>query len=159
MAPVAPESPPLSTIRTILLWAFLAGAAGTVAELLLIGHDESAAQFVPLALLTAGLLTGGAVLAAPTAGGLRVLQLLTLAFLLSGILGVGLHYQGNEEFELEMYPSMSGLELLSKTLTGATPVLAPGSMSLLGVIGLAFTYHHPLLRRRGTVASTEENLS
>jgi hypothetical protein len=36
--------------------------------------------------------------------------------------------------------------LISKTLTGATPVLAPGSMSLLGLIGLAFTYGHPGLR-------------
>jgi hypothetical protein len=38
------------------------------------------------------------------------------------------------------------MSLISKTLTGATPVLAPGSMSLLGVVGLAFTYRHPALR-------------
>jgi hypothetical protein len=85
-------------------------------------------------------------LAAPTRKKLRLLQVLMILFLGSGILGVGLHYQGNHEFELEMYPSLSGLELMSKTLTGATPVLAPGSMSLLGVIGLASTYRHPLLR-------------
>jgi hypothetical protein len=75
-------------------------------------------------------------------------------FLVSGAVGVGLHYQGNKVFELEMSPSMSGLELMSKTFTGATPVLAPGSMSLLGIVGLVFTYRHPhLLREKRT---TEE---
>ena len=86
------------------------------------------------------------------------MQLLMVLFLGAGILGVGLHYQGNNEFELEMYPSLAGVELLSKALTGATPVLAPGSMSLLGVIGLALTYRHPLLRDLApeTLAGSEE---
>jgi hypothetical protein len=39
-----------------------------------------------------------------------------------------------------MYPTMSGVPLIVSTLTGATPVLAPGSMSLLGLVGLAVTY-------------------
>ena len=136
----------LSRLRAILLWTLLFGAAGMMGELLLIGHAESAAQFVPLVLLAIGVLAGIVLLVAPTRAGLRLLQGLMILFLGSGILGVGLHYQGNTEFELEMHPSISGLELLSKTLTGATPVLAPGSMSLLGVIGLASTYRHPLLR-------------
>jgi hypothetical protein len=140
------EPSTLSRLRSILLWTLLLGAAGMMAELLLIGHVESVAQFVPLVLLATGLLAAIVLLAAPTRAGLRLLQLLMTLFLGSGILGVGLHYQGNTEFELEMHPSISGVELLSKTLTGATPVLAPGSMSLLGVIGLASTYRHPLLR-------------
>jgi hypothetical protein len=137
----------LSRLRSILLWTFLVGAGGMMGELLLIGHDESTAQFVPLVLLATGILTTGVVLAAPTRGRLRVMQLLMILFLGAGILGVGLHYQGNTEFELEMYPSLAGVELMSKALTGATPVLAPGSMSLLGAIGLAMTYRHPLLRK------------
>jgi hypothetical protein len=44
---------------------------------------------------------------------------------------------------------------MSKALTGATPVLAPGSMSLLGVIGLALTYRHPLLRDRALETAEE----
>jgi hypothetical protein len=58
-------------------------------------------------------------------------------FVANGLLGVGLHYRGNHEFELEMYPTMVGMELVRETLTGATPVLAPGSMALLGLVGLA----------------------
>jgi hypothetical protein len=72
---------------------------------------------------------------------------------------VGLHYHGNEEFELEMYPSLSGMQLVSETLTGATPVLAPGSMALLGVVGLASTYRHPVLRGPVRVASSQETPS
>ena len=140
------EPAALSRLRSILLWTLLLGAVGMTGELLLIGHAESAAQVVPLVLLATGVLAGVVLLAAPTRTRLRLLQVLMILFLGSGILGVGLHYQGNTEFELEMHPSISGFELLSKTLTGATPVLAPGSMSLLGVIGLASTYRHPLLR-------------
>ena len=42
---------------------------------------------------------------------------------------------------------MSGAELIRKVSTGATPVLAPGTMSLLGVIGLLHAYRHPALTR------------
>lgn len=149
------EPAALTTIRTILLWALVLGATGMAAELLLIGHDESASQLVPLALLGAGVLLGASLIAVPSAWSLRLLQLLMVLFVGSGMLGVALHYQGNAEFELEMHPSLSGMKLITGTMTGATPVLAPGSMSLLGVVGLAFTYRHPLLRSRG-VASTEE---
>ncbi|HET9359264.1 MAG TPA: hypothetical protein VFO58_05920 [Vicinamibacterales bacterium] len=153
---MAHEAPALTTIRTILLWALVLGATGMAAELLLIGHDESASQLVPLALLGAGVLLGASLVAVPSAWSLRLLQLLMVLFVGSGMLGVALHYQGNAEFELEMHPSLSGMKLITGTMTGATPVLAPGSMSLLGVVGLAFTYRHPLLRSHAGVASTEE---
>ena len=150
------ESPALSTIRRILLWTLVLGAAGTAAELLLVGHYESTAQLVPLVLLAAAVVLGGSVLLTPRPVSLTLLQLLMVIFLGSGVLGVGLHYHGNEEFELEMYPSLSGLELITKTLTGATPVLAPGSMSLLGIVGLAYTHRHPLHRRGPRAAFSEE---
>jgi len=126
---------------------------GTLAELLLIGHDESLAQFVPLVLLGTGTVIGVAALAAPSITGLRALKWLMVVFVASGALGVGLHDRGNQEFELERQPTAGGLPLFSKTVTGATPVLAPGSMTLLGVVGLALTYRHPLLR------SSSETLS
>jgi hypothetical protein len=146
MARRTSEPSPLSTIRAILLWTLLAGSAGTLLELLLIGHDEMATQLVPLVLLVIGILSAAWTLAAPRFLAIRALQLLMLIFVATGILGVVLHYKGNEEFELEMTPSRAGVSLISKTLTGATPVLAPGSMSLLGLVGLAFTHRHPLLR-------------
>jgi hypothetical protein len=139
------------------VWSLLAGSAGTLLELLLIGHDEMAAQLAPLALLVLGILATAAVLIAPRPAIIRTLQVLMLLFVVSGLIGVVLHYIGNQEFELEMTPSRAGFALISKTLTGATPVLAPGSMSLLGIVGLAFTHRHPALRSPGSYSSKEES--
>jgi hypothetical protein len=150
------EPGPLGTIRKILLWSLLAGSAGTLLELLLIGHDEMATQLAPLALLGGGIVVTAWTLIAPYRAAIRALQVLMLFFVASGIIGVILHYQGNEAFELEMSPSRAGLSLISKTLTGATPVLAPGSMSLLGIVGLALTYRHPALRSPEALNSKED---
>jgi hypothetical protein len=152
------EPAPLGTIRTILVWGLLAGSAGMLLELLLIGHDEMAAQLAPLALLGAGVLVTTWTLIAPYRAAIHTLRLLMVLFVASGIVGVILHYKGNEAFELEMSPSRAGMSLISKTLTGATPVMAPGSMSLLGLVGLAFTHRHPALRSQpGISASKEEH--
>lgn len=138
-------SPPdaSSRIRTFLLATLIVGIAGMATELLLIGHAESVQQLIPLILLALGAVTAGWHAAAPRPVTVRALQAAMTLFVLSGVVGVGLHYQGNVEFELEMYPAMRGIELVQKTLTGATPVLAPGSMTLLGLIGLTHSYRHP----------------
>ena len=150
------EPGPLPTIRRILLGGLLAGSIGTLLELILIGHDEMAAQLAPLALLVAGILVAGWALIASNGAAIRILQLLMVVFVASGIIGIVLHYRGNEAFELEMSPSRAGMSLVSKTLTGATPVLAPGSMSLLGLVGLAFAYRHPALRSQPGMFSSKE---
>jgi hypothetical protein len=134
-------------IRTFLLATLAVGMIGMSAELLLIGHRETVQQQIPLLLLGLGIVAVVWHAAAPRAVTVQALQVTMLLFVISGVLGVVLHYRGNVEFELEMYPSMSGLELVQKTLTGATPVLAPGSMTLLGLIGLTHTYKHPSLER------------
>ena len=130
----------LASLRHFLLITLIVGVSGMATELLLIGHVEGAFQIVPLVLLGAGLLTLVWHALRPGNGSLRALRVLMMLFIVSGILGSLLHYQGNEAFELEMYPTMGGMELVVATLTGATPVLAPGSMSLLGLVGLAVTY-------------------
>jgi hypothetical protein len=134
-------------IRTFLLVTLTVGMIGMSAELLLIGHRETLQQQIPLLMLGLGIVAAVWHAAAPRPATVRALQITMLLFVLSGLLGVALHYQGNVEFELEMYPSMGGMELVQKTLTGATPVLAPGSMSLLGLIGLTHAYKHPCLER------------
>jgi len=57
---------------------------------------------------------------------------------------VALHYKGNVEFEEELHPTEQGMLFFRKTIAGATPVLAPGSMVLLGLVGLAHAYRHPV---------------
>jgi hypothetical protein len=138
---------PAARIRTFLLASLAVGMVGMAAELLLIGHRETVQQQIPLVLLGLGILAAAWHAAAPRATTVRALQIMMLLFVASGVAGVVLHYRGNVEFELEIYPAMAGLELVQKTLTGATPVLAPGSMALLGLIGLTYAYEHPCLNR------------
>ena len=142
-------------LRQYLLLTLAVGMAGMTTELLLIGHVESVQQLVPVVLLGLGVpvLVWHAI--APRKITVRTLQATMMLFVLSGLVGVGLHYRGNLAFELEMYPSMRGFEMVQKTLTGATPVLAPGSMTLLGLIGLTHSYRHPCLN---TDARSSRNL-
>jgi hypothetical protein len=130
----------LTTIRRVLLAALLAGMAGTAGELLLIGHVEDSWQLVPILLLSIGILIGVAHAVRPNVLTVRLMQLLMVLFVISGGIGAVLHYRGNAEFELEMQPSLDGVELVKATMTGAFPVLAPGTMVLLGLVGLAQTY-------------------
>ena len=127
----------LAALRRFLLLTVMVGVVGMGLELLLIGHLEDRWQLVPIGLLPAGLVVLGWHASRPSDGSARGVRLLMALFVASGALGTGLHYNGNQEFELEMYPSMAGTELVQKTLTGATPVLAPGSMALLGLVGFA----------------------
>jgi hypothetical protein len=140
---------PQDRLRRLLLLIFVLGALGVGAELVLLDHTESTWQFVPLVLLPIGLLWCGAVLLRPTSQTVFGLRATMVAFVFASLIGLVQHYRGNVEFELEMYPSMKGLELVWEALTGATPALAPGAMALLGLIGLAACFDHPSLRTRG----------
>lgn len=144
------EDATLATIRRGLLILFLLGVIGTGAELLLLGHTESLWQWLPLALMAVSLATVGWRLADRGTASLRLFRSTMVLFLLSGGLGLWLHYHGNAEFELELYPSMGGLELFRAAVTGATPALAPGAMLELGLLGLAYTYRHPAWHHHAT---------
>lgn len=137
----------LGFVRLVLLVALVLGLAGTLTELFLLEHTEDAWQWAPIVLM------GAALLALLWFGlhrgpaSLRTIQGLMGLFLISGVLGVWLHYKGNVEFELEMYPDLSGLELFRDAMMGATPSLAPGTMIQLGMIGLAWAFRHPAGRQ------------
>ena len=140
---VTRESETLAAIRRLLFGALAIGVLGTSGELILLRHIDKLAQWIPLVFLAACMpvLIWHAV--SPSAASVRVLQGLMLAFIALGVVGVGLHYDGNVEFERELHPDERGWEFVRKTIAGATPVLAPGSMVLLGVVGLAHAYRHP----------------
>ena len=145
----ASEPQALAHIRGFLLATLAVGMVGTGTELLLLGHFDSMLQMIPLVLLALGMAATAWHAMAPGPATVRALRSAMGLFIVAGIVGVGLHFRGNVEFELELSPTMGGLELLRKTITGATPVLAPGSMVLLGLIGLAHAYRHP--RAKGDI--------
>ena len=146
----AREGTPLGTIRTLLLAIVYMGIIGTAVELVLLGHFEDRVQLSPLLLLVAGLVVAIWQVAAPGAASVRALQFVMVLFVASGLVGIGYHYGGNEEFERELYPGVESLTLVGQALGGATPVLAPGSMVLLGFVGLTYAHRHPRLSGRGS---------
>jgi hypothetical protein len=144
MVVIAPHEPStLTWIRTFLLISLTLGVVGTAGELVLLGHIESPAQWLPLVALATSLPLLLWHAKAPGKASVRTLQLLMIVFIALGMVGVGLHYDGNAEFESELHPDDAGLTFLSHVAAGATPLLAPGSMVLLGLVGIAHTYRHP----------------
>jgi hypothetical protein len=127
-------------LSRLLLAAFVLGAAGAGVELLLLAHYEDVWQQIPLAVLAAGLVTFAWQEVRRTPLSLRLFRAAMSLFIAAGLLGVLLHYNSNREFELEMYPSMTGTELLWKTMTGALPALAPGALIHIGLIGFAYAH-------------------
>jgi hypothetical protein len=125
----------------------LVGAAGLLLELLLIEHWEPGWQLVPLVLLLLVLAVGGALLGRPRPALLRTFRVVLVLCAAAGLLGVWLHLDGNLEFEREMDAELAGGALLWEAARGATPLLAPGAMLQLGLVGLLFAYRHPALRR------------
>jgi len=61
----------------------------------------------------------------------------------AGLLGIYFHYQSNVEFERELHPNSSGFELVTESLGGAMPTLAPGAMIMLGMLGMLIALQHP----------------
>ena len=138
------------SLRRGVLLIFVLGTVGLGTELLLLGHFEEWRQQIPLALLAFGLVLVAARMFYRSAIILRLFRLTTLTFVLGGMVGLWFHLSSNMEFELEMYPTLTGLELLSKALGGAMPALAPGALVQLGLLGFLYTYQHPALSREQT---------
>lgn len=131
--------------RRILLAILLLGVTGVVAELLLLGHIEDFYQWIPVALGFATLAVGAVMVARPGVALVRLFQAVMLLMIVSGAVGMLLHFQVNMEFQLEMDPSLSGMNLYRKAILAKTPpALAPGAMAQLGLIGLAYTFRHPV---------------
>ena len=135
----------LTQLRRLVLAVFVFGVVGTGAELLLLGHMEDYRQLVPLTLFGLGLVLLGVLAVQGRRWCVRAFRALMMLYVVSGAIGIYFHIRSNVEFELEMYPSMSGWELVRESLTGALPALAPGTMVYLGLVGWASTMRHPLL--------------
>jgi len=135
-------------MRRIVLAILVLGMAGTSTELILLKHTEDALQWVPLVLLG----TGGAVLGWNSVSGggasLRLMRWLMWGFVAGGLAGVYFHFQGSAEFKLESQPNLAGMALFWQAIGAKTPpILAPGTMVQLGLLGLVYTYKHPILEQ------------
>jgi hypothetical protein len=134
-------------IRPLLLALVIFTAAGLVPELLLLEHYDSALQLIPFAVLLATLATAALAWRRPAPRTLAAFRVVMWLCLAAGVTGVVLHAKGNWEWALERDDTLRGWPLIWKVLRGATPLLAPGAMAQLGLLGLVYTHRHPALGR------------
>jgi hypothetical protein len=139
------DDPRLGTISTLIVGVLLLGSGGLLAELALLAHYADFKQQIPLVLLAAALAAIVIDLAASRLWSRRFVQLVMLLFVAVGLLGMYFHYQGSREFQIEMDPTMTGMNLMWHVLRAKSPpTLSPGTMVQMGILGLGYAY----LRRR-----------
>jgi len=138
----------LANLRKFLLAILALGMIGSLTELILLKHSEDLFQWVPLVLLAVGLVVlawhgvSGSALSA------RLIRWLMYGFVAAGVAGIYFHFQGSAEFKLESQPNLRGMALFWEAIRAkAPPLLAPGAMVQLGLLGLAYTYKHPVLQQ------------
>ena len=88
----------------------------------------------------------GAVALRPDPRTLQAFRVVMGLAVAAGIAGLAFHLSDNLAFEREIVPDASLGERLWEAFHGATPLLAPGSLVQLGLVGLIFTWRHPALR-------------
>jgi hypothetical protein len=135
-------------LRTFLLVVSAGLCAGTIVELVLAEHTETAIQFVPFVLCGVGLLLVLAALLRPRRGTLLALRGVMALLAAGSLLGIYEHIEGNLAFALEIRPNAALGDIWLEALTGAAPLLAPGILALAASLAIAATYAHPLLSRR-----------
>ena len=92
------------------------GLFGTGGELLLIGHTDGYQQWIPIVLMAFSVVVLFIHWFFFKPLTVRLFQLTMVMFVLSSLVGIWLHYQGNLEFELEMYPASRGFELFKQSV-------------------------------------------
>jgi hypothetical protein len=130
-----------ATLRQWLMAVLVLGLVGTEIELLLLEHYDEPWQLVPVGLIAVALGVLGWHWARPGAASARALQTVMLLFVASSAVGLTLHFRGAAAFQLELNPTIGRWELIRKAMrVKDPPVLAPGVMLQLGLIGLAYVY-------------------
>jgi hypothetical protein len=142
------DSVVLERLRLWIVGVIVLGLIGTMTELILLEHDEQALQFVPLVLMALGAAALVWQATANNTASLRALQIVMGLFVLSGFAGMAAHFNGSAEYQLELNPDLSTWELLDKIVRAkAPPLLAPGMMIQMGLLGLAYAFTDIRYRR------------
>ena len=139
-------------LRDFLLLLYVTGTAGTVVELILLGHFDDLCQGAPLLALPAGLVALCWHRIRRTHRATRAFQFAMVLLISSGFVGLWFHASRNLGFAAEMDPLAAGWTVLRESLTGPTPALAPATTVHFGLLGLLYTYRHPWLRSGATAA-------
>jgi hypothetical protein len=141
------EPDALARMRSLVRLLLVFGIVATSADLILVGHYEDSNQLIPLVLGGVGLVVLGWSAVRPGIVAVRTLQFVMLSFVGAGVIGATLHFKANVAAQREADPALTFRQLLPKVLEStAPPLLSPGLMVQLGLLGLLSCYRHPVLR-------------
>jgi NO-binding membrane sensor protein with MHYT domain len=138
----------LEQLRRWILAVLVLGLLGTVTELVLLEHYEKPLQLVPVVLIAIAIAVVAWQALRQDRTSRQAFVIVMALFVLAGFGGFVAHFVGSAEFQLELDPSMSTWDLVEKVLRAkAPPLLAPGMMLQLGLLGLAYVYSDSRYRR------------
>jgi len=141
----------LEMLRGWILAVLVLGLAGTVVELVMLSHFEQLLQMIPVALIALSIVTLAWHVLSRDALSLKLLMVVMALFVFAGFTGFVAHFNGSAEFALELDPDIGGWDLFLKVLHAkAPPLLAPGMMLQLGLLGFAYVLSDQRYRARAT---------
>lgn len=135
----------VSRFRSFLLVTAGLCCVASVLELWLEEHTGSLPQSIPFYLCRLGAAAIVFALIRPQRVTLKLLRYVMGAMLVGSLFGLIEHVEHNWEFAREIRPNATFQVLISDTLHGANPLLAPGILALAAALAIAATYYHPSL--------------
>jgi hypothetical protein len=143
------EDSTTTNLRRFALALAAVGIIGTLAELTLVKHYASKDQLIPYVLLGLSAVGLVAVMLRPSAFVLRAFQVVMVVTVLGSGIGMFEHLKANAHNagatpDSESIPATPSAILAG--IEGFAPLLAPGVLAQVGLLGLAFTYRHPNFR-------------
>lgn len=136
----------LWTVRRLLGVVLTVAFVGTLIELVLLEHDETVVQLIPLLLLAAAVFLLVWVIVRPRPIAVVLFRVVMALTIVGGLLGLVLHFRANLEFQRELTPTAQVNELFWKILAAkAPPALAPAVLAQLGCLGLIYAYRLPVV--------------
>ena len=130
----------LQKLRRFLLILSLFLFIGALVELYLVEHTQDFIQWIPFVLSFAGILVVVLVLIRPARVSVLVLRIVMALVAFGSLLGIYEHITGNIEFEREVQPNSTTMQLFERGLRGGNPLLAPGVLAIAALIAVSSTY-------------------
>ena len=135
----------LRGVRLLILAAIAAALIVTEAEFLFVGHTGSNnGQVIAAVLVSLGRIMVTCHAIFRNTSSVVVLRFTMYLFLIFGVDGLFTHYHWAVQSALKSQPALVGRHLLYATLSGKIPLLAPAMLIEIGVLGLIYTFQHPL---------------
>ncbi len=132
----------LRQLRRFLLTLAMFIFAGTLLELWLVQHYQDAIQWLAFIIAGVGLLAVLLVVVRTTRVTILLLRIFMMLTIVGSLFGIYEHVSNNIAFALEIQPNLAMRELWLKGLSGANPLLAPGSLVIAALLALAARYKY-----------------